>query len=90
MFESTCCSYGVEVSHDNVVTTGVQERLKCEHRNGNTGEDRGDVDDVHVDEDMVDDGCYGEMFGGLQDNFAQGQFTRGQFAQKFECFFFKY
>ena len=27
---------------------------------------------------------------GLQDNFAQGQFARGQFTQKFDFFFFKY
>ena len=48
----------IEVSHDNVVTTGVHKLLKSERKMGRTRRDREDVD---VDGDIVDNGYYEEV-----------------------------
>ena len=51
---------GVEVSHEDVVTTGIEVMVKSGREIWWAGEVRGDVDVNHVmdvDEDLVDDGC---------------------------------
>ena len=51
---------GVEVSHEDVVTTGIEVMVKNGREIWWTGEVRGDVDVNHVmdvDGNLVDDGC---------------------------------
>ena len=49
----------VEVSYDDVVSTGVKKKEKSGHKIGGIGGVRRNVD-VDVDGNLVDDGCYGE------------------------------
>ena len=56
--------YEVEVSHDDVVTTGIKKKMKSGHEIGRTGRVRLEVDG-DIDGDLVDDGCYGEELGGV-------------------------
>ena len=55
---------GVEVSHDDVVTTEVGKSVTIWSEIGRTGGHGGDVDVMTVDGDIVDDVCNGKVLGG--------------------------
>ena len=57
-------SMGVEVSHDDVVITEVKKEMKVWCEIGWTAGYTGDVNVVNVEEDIVDDGCDGEVLIG--------------------------
>ena len=55
---------GVEVSHDDVVITEVEKKVKVWCEIGGTAGDRGDVNAMNVGRYIVDAGRNGEVFSG--------------------------
>ena len=52
---------GVKISHDDVVITGVEKKVKLWYEIGGTAGDKAAVNGVNVDVDIVDGGCNGEV-----------------------------
>ena len=52
---------GVEVSHDDVVITKVKKNVKVWCKIGETAGDRGYVNVMNVDKEIVDGGCNEEV-----------------------------
>ena len=46
----------IEVSHDDVITKGVEKMVKISRETGRTAGDRGYVNVMKVDGDIIDDG----------------------------------
>ena len=55
---------GVEVSHGDGAITEIEKNVENWGEIGRTEGDRGDVNVMNVDGNIVDGGCYGEVLSG--------------------------